>query len=618
MRSPDWESWGRRLAGRASPLPLRWDGIVPGVEGIEELDRPTALAAADSMVAEIAGWSVELPAPMALHVERLEELGDAWLLTGNRRYVEAFERAIDVYTQLVRRMLEGVTTPLAAVSAAHYYDYHMIRLSRMAYTYLNMRGAGLSAQTHAAVMKTILRTARFTAFNVRTVYNYGNHQAYESSGLATVAALFLEFAESDLWARVASRSIRLHLEREVYADGGYTERCGYHTVAMTFVMQSVATVRANGLEARFVDLMHSDTLATLERMHEWMLKMTMPDGTFPTFGDYGAYSQLRFLQRGAAIFRRADLAWPLQTLAPSLVPAGLKPTRPQGCSVSLESGFTVMRGGWDRDDFWMAVDHGPLGGQHSHIDTMGFIACAFGQPLALDAGVVVSYSDPQYTAWFRSMRAHNVVAIDGVEPEKVVERSGWHAGGHAEHLIMRSRGYEHALGVLHERKIVFIKAVGWLICDRLYSVSGKSLADRGIEWMFHSPFELQPAGAGILRGSLNGVGLMVLVGKPDEAGEPSLEKRLASVPMPDVAAMRQVDGRRQLGACYVRDISSAAWRMKPKDNVAEFTAFLLPYRGARPDASLVPEGTGWRLALAGNCDLVVDDACQVKKQDRGS
>ena len=453
LQVPDWAAWSEYLAQREAPLPLRWDGLRPGADGIPLTDRPIVLEAAESLVQQIERWSLEPPEPAAFRVEGLEALGDAFVLNGEGRYVVAFERAVQVYDRVMQQKsaTAAVATGRPGAGSA-YHDYQIVRAAMLAHVYLSMRPAELSHQTHVTVMQTMLRAGRFAASNISTAYNYGNHQVYESSGLAIVALLFPEFPESDDWARIASRAIRLHLECEVDSDGGYLERCGYHSVAMDFTMQAVASIRANRAESRFPELMNSQTLGTLEHMHEWLLSMTTPDGVLPAFGDYGAHSQIRFLFRAAEFFARPDFAWPVRQLAPDLLPAAAKVSLPAQESVSMDaSGFTAMRDGWDADGLYMAVDHGPLGGQHSHVDNMGFVAYAHGRPIALDSGIGTTYSDPRYRTWFRKIRAHNVVVVNDLEPEKVAERTLWHSGQYAEFLEMQSRGLEHALGIRHDR-----------------------------------------------------------------------------------------------------------------------------------------------------------------------
>lgn len=600
LQVADWATWAEYLAARRAPEPLRWDAVRPGAEGIPAMDRPIALNAANSLACQIEGWSLEPPDPAVFAVERLEALGDAYLLTREGRYVASFERAVRVHDRFVRQKLAaGESMQSRADAGGLYHDYQIIRAAMLGYVYLSMRDAGLSPQTHATAMRTMLRAGRFAAFNISTAYNYGNHQIYESAGLAIVALLFPEFPESDDWARIASRAIRLHLECEVDSDGGYLERCGYHSVAMDFTMQAVASIRANRAESRFPELMNSQTLGTLEHMHEWLLSMTTPDGVLPAFGDYGAHSQIRFLFRAAEFFARPDFAWPVRQLAPDLLPAAAKVSLPAQESVSMDaSGFTAMRDGWDADGLYMAVDHGPLGGQHSHVDNMGFVAYAHGRPIALDSGIGTTYSDPRYRTWFRKIRAHNVVVVNDLEPEKVAERTLWHSGQYAEFLEMQSRGLEHALGIRHDRRIVFAKGLGWLIHDRLYGPEGGGLPDRQVDWVLHSPLDLFPDEPGVLHGASPEGGLLVLVARPRELEEPQLEQLPAAVSLPEVRAMRQIDGMRQFGERLVRDITSLTLRKKPNAAPIEFAVFLLPYRGDRPGASFVPADRGWELRLA--------------------
>ncbi len=586
----DWAAWDAHLAAR--PIrPLRWEGIALGAAGIVAGDRPLAMADADALCAQTAGWSAEDPPREAFFVERLDALGDAWLLTGERKYVDAFERAVAAHAPLLRAMMAEVDAPHQRGGAfAPYHDFQIIRAYQLAYAYLTLREAGLAAETHATVMWTVLRACRFAEFNIRTMYVYGNHQLYESAGLAMTAALFPEFPESDGWARTASEAIRRHLACELYPDGGYSERCTYHTVALGYTMQAVAVIRAAGAAARFPALLCPETLGRLERMHDWLLALLAPDGTHPPFGDFAAHPHLRYFERAAVLFNRPDFAWPLQQLAPSLLAPGMVPRTPDVRSVALPSGFTVLRSGWASDDWYLAAEHGPLGGQHSHVDTMGFAAYAFGRPVALDTGIGTSYEDPRYTGWFRGVRAHNVVAVDEAEPEKVAERLAF-----GENRVrMRSRAYEHAYGIVHEREIRVLPGRGWLILDRL--TARTSLAGRRIDWLLHTPYALAPLAPGVLHAAAGDGGLLVLAGRPETLEAPVITTTPATVPVPAAVALRIVDTVRHYADEIIRDVTMLTWRHRPvAGDTAEFVTALVPYRGERPDVRLVDTSAGWTL-----------------------
>lgn len=605
---PDWADWGRHLAERPGPVALRWDDVEPSPAGIPDRDRHWLLDLAATQVTQIAEWTMDPPDPRSFGIEPLEALGDAYAMTGDSRYRDAFERALAIHTRRVRDIRAGVRDPRQLpYSTNPYHDSQIIRAEMLAYVYIVLRHAGLAPETHAHVMGLILRSCRFAAFNIGLDYTYGNHQVYESGGLAAVAALFPEFPESAAWAQIASRSIRLHLERELYPDGAYRERCGYHTVALSYVMHAVATIRLNRLEDRFPELMSAATLGRLERMYDWLLQMTAPDGTLPAFGDCGASSMLRFLRRGAAIFDRPDLAWPLHQLAPALVPAGLRPLPPSTpLSVSLPSDFTVLRDGWSPTSFYMAIDHGPLGGQHSHIDTVGFVAYAHGRPLALDSGLGPNYEDPRYIDWFRKLRAHNVVAIDDLESEKVARRIFWKPGPDLDVVGCLSLAYTHALGVTHTRTFYFAKGVGWLIDDQLVGPEHFDWSQHTVDWIFHTPYALSNGPAGVLQGLDEDGGLLVLPGFPETLESPQLEAFPAAHPCPQAREMRLWDvGRRISQAILTPAITSLTWRRKPTaPGPCRFVTGLLPYRGKCPEARLTPTPAGFRLQRTGLPDIV--------------
>jgi hypothetical protein len=314
-------------------------------------------------------------------------------------------------------------------------------------------------------------------------------------------------------------------------------------------------------------------LDTLERMHEWLKELTAPDGAIAAFGDFGANPMRRDQLRGAALFDRPDLR------------------QPSTASVSLPSHYTIMRD----ENFYLAVDHGPLGGQHSHPDTMSFVAYGYERPVALDTGSGASYDDPRYVDWFRKIRAHNVVAIGEAEPEKVVELTAWRPGEEADVLSMRSHAYQHAYGILHDRTIRFTKGVGWIIHDRL---TGK-LDGHQLDWLLHTPITLEPLAPGVLAGD----GLLVLAGNPEVLEAPILERQPASVPVPEVNDWRLWDATKRLGADYVQPITGLTWRQVGRGETAEFIIALLPYRGERPHVRLVQNGDDWQFHLN---DKIID------------
>jgi hypothetical protein len=595
---PDFTRWSEYLAHRAAPLPVRWDEIATGAEGVTASDRPELLAEAEQFCGQVDNWIATTP----MDLSQLEKLGAAYLLTRERRYAEVLDRAILGHAAHVEKNF----IPLAHPSPRLYHDFQVILNAQMAYAYLSARTAlAFSPAAHAAVLRTVLRSARSSAFNITECYNGCNHQIFEAVGLGLLALLFPEFKESDDWAQIASRTIARHYALEVGADGGYQERCGYHTVAMSFVMQLVISIRANRAGRRFPALMNPATRGRLKKMTGWLLEMTTPDGALPAFGDYGAYSQVRYFRQAWHLFRRPELAWPVQQNDPGLLPAGTKVVKPKTDSVSLPvSNFTIMRSGRKPGDFYMVVDHGPMGGQHSHVDNLGFVAYAHGAPFALDGGISNSYNDPRYLGWFRQVQAHNTVVVDDAQPEKVSERLFWKSFPEADFLWTRSRGYEFSHGVIHERSIIFVKMGLWFMFDRLRAKAGGHVYD----WRLHTPMELKPRKSGRYEGraSAGQRGLVVLAANPDQLQTAPLEFTPCAVPLPEAPRLRQLDCRRRYTDRLVADLPSFAVRQQQAGTIdAVFPMVLLPFRGKSPSAKLTasPDGTEFQLQLENDIEL---------------
>ena len=562
-------------------LPIRWEGTAPSRRGIPARDRARVLARANQLRTQIAGWttaslangarlstakkSALLPAGAtvavgtALATMTWAALADAYLLTGDVSYAAALEQAILVRETVIQKLLAASEQPHGPL----YSDFEVCCVGVLAYAFLTVtKTYPLSVAARESVFRSVLRSARFAAMRVSAGYFYGNHQMFECAGLAILATLFPDFPERRDWARIASRGLAEHLRREVLADGGYAERCGYHSVAMNFTMQAVVTIQCNRAEKLFPELMGRTSLRRLEQMCEWVRTLRAPDTTLPGFGDYALYPQLRLLQQGAHALRNPSLLQP-----------------PPAQSITLPaSQFTVMRS----RQFYMAVDHGPLGGQHSHCDSMGFVAYAFGEPVAVE-GSVTDYDDPRYLSWFRKIQAHNVVIVDDDEPEKVAQQLAWHSTPTMDVLKMRGHGYEHSHGVVHDRTIIFMKAGFWFIYDRLQArESGHRYA-----WTLHTPVRLRSRAGGSLAGrSPTGrVGLLVL---PSEPAQPLIEFKPCATLQPGCSWVRAADMTRSHA-----DLPMVTYRKNQAPaGVTTFATVLLPYQKQCPAASLVAMADG--------------------------
>ncbi len=574
----DWNAWGAHLARRAHPGPVRWDGWEAGK--VPECDRATVMALAGKAMEKIKGWDVSAPTVAHLDMIQAEPLADALMLTGEDVYAKAIEKAIMAHDACWRAILEKPGMPVGHEHARLYPDSQVTQAVFLGHLYFALvRHGKVDERVHAAVMLRMLRAGRFADQNISLVYFYGNHQAHESAGLGTIASLFPEFQESDRWAETASLAMRMHYLGDVYSDGGYMERCGYHAVALSFTAQTIAAIKTSGQEARFAPLMCDEVLEAIDRMYGWVVKMAMPDGTLPPFGDYRVHSQARLLLQGAMLRGRGDCLGPVKRAAPELLEGmDLSGSKDEGAlSVSMdESGFTVMRSG--RGGHAMAVDHGPLGGQHSHVDTMGFVAYLRGQAVAVDSGMGLNYADPHYLGWYRNAEAHNVVTVDDAVPEKVAWRTGWHAGKRGDILVMRSDAWRHARGVAWERAILFSHLGTWVIFDRLWRADERGVKPGFYDLHLHCPMGLEADAEGWVRGD----GVVFAVAGSGGTSAPVIRPRPGACAPVETMPMRLHDAMALYGDSVVGEVSHARWRVAADENGgAWFTTVIAPGGDAR-------------------------------------
>jgi hypothetical protein len=83
---------------------------------------------------------------------------------------------------------------------------------------------------------------------------------------------------------------------------------------------------------------------------------------------------------------------------------------PNSC-IYPRMGWAIMRSSWENDATLLAMKSG-YAWNHAHCDAGSFILFKQGAPLIIDSGTC-AYSRPEYSAYYRQSRAHNVILFDG-------------------------------------------------------------------------------------------------------------------------------------------------------------------------------------------------------------
>jgi hypothetical protein len=252
----------------------------------------------------------------------------------------------------------------------------------------------------------------------------------------------------------------------------------------------------------------------LEKMFDFMLAVTRPDGTFPQVGDNDdgrlanlddepVGSHCRHLAVGGAMFERADLlaaAGEAVEMAAWLCGADTlsepRNNKEQVSRAFAHGGFYVMRA----PDAVMLIDAGEIGmrgiGGHGHNDVLSFDLWAAGSPLLVDSGTYTYTADPQARQLLLSTQAHNSVRVDGEETSRLggdrwlwlIENDAhptvtvWTSDVERDELVAAHDGYRRlSEPVTHQRALSFDKRKRWWRIADTLSGTGEHL----IEVFFH-------------------------------------------------------------------------------------------------------------------------------------
>jgi hypothetical protein len=217
-----------------------------------------------------------------------------------------------------------------------------------------------------------------------------------------------------------------------------------------------------------------------------------------------------FLGLGAALFGRGDfkkLGGGLPPDAAWLVGASgwrahdaVDERLPTDVSKALpQSGYYVMRSGWDPESQYLNFDCGELAAgvsprgtpsaAHGHADALSIEVSAFGRPLLVDPGFCTYNGSADWHRYFRETAAHNTVVVDGRSQAEFrgrlkwshaprVEAQEWITLAALDYAEGAQFGYQRfSAPVAHRRAVVFLKPGYWIVRDELTG-EGTHILDR--------------------------------------------------------------------------------------------------------------------------------------------
>ena len=316
----------------------------------------------------------------------------------------------------------------------------------------------------AAILKSVCEQTRHL-IRWPTVANWLTE---ECMGVFTAGMLFPEFKEAKEWRRIALERLYKQFDDEVYPDGmEYELAAGYSTWVLQNFYKILDLAELNGLQSELPE----SFLPRLEKMFDYPLYASMPDGTIPGLNDSGNTDVRDILAKGHQLFpHRIDFLYVATSGEEGSVPGQTSCDFPY-------AGHYVMRSSWDEDACYLLFDSGPYGSAHQHEDKLHFVLYAHERQHILDPGNY-SYDDSRWRRYVLTTPAHNTLMVDGqgqnrrakpetyfwprqwTEPAPPGNDTKWVSTEDFDHVVgVYKDGYgpENDTTVTHTRRILFVK-----------------------------------------------------------------------------------------------------------------------------------------------------------------
>ena len=361
---------------------------------------------------------------------------EAWEATRDRKYAQGWVR---LTSDWIRKH---------PVKPEHFawLDIQVgLRAAAWAAAFDRLRGSGvIDGPFLATLLAGVVDHGRkISLYPRRTAHNKA---VIEAVGLLRLAIMFPELREARQWIAQAWELLGDNVPRQVTPEGVQREWSpSYHKLVATLLVEALAVARDNGYEAP------PSLYRLTEKMFDFWLAMTAPDGHTPMFGDTtrkpGTQPDPGPLLVAAKLFGRPELA---------AVAEGRPDPRPAWLARAFPvSGMYFLRSGWAPDAVFVALHSSPpaISG-HDQPDNGTFELYAGGRWLIADSGAY-AYPNTPFAAerdWFRRTAAHATLTLDGRDSANAPRHLLWWSGAHGDVLVFENESYPR---LVHRRTVFF-------------------------------------------------------------------------------------------------------------------------------------------------------------------
>ncbi|MEQ9298151.1 MAG: heparinase II/III family protein [Cyclobacteriaceae bacterium] len=325
-------------------------------------------------------------------------------------------------------------------------------------------------------------------------FRSGNHQTRGLSALAMLAILLRDFEGTDLWLERAMLRLSEHLDKEINADGFQFERSvHYHMSDINNYFYVYQLAKLNGIA---VDRAWEEKLKGL---FTTLVKIAYPDRSAPVLqddteipwaetNDISGAMTLGYLLFEDPVFGyfasdKVDdrVYWFLSNEQVEML-EDINQQRPNYESLAFdETGYFIMREGWEVDDKMMIVSAGldAKKPDHQHGDMLGIQAMANGH--AILPNYQVRYSLDDFDLFKNSMVKNVALVDDELQGKEWTSNKGgsgfgkfrvlpdpeviaWETNDDFDFFAGSHNGFED-VNVTYTRQVIFVKNEFWIVKD---------------------------------------------------------------------------------------------------------------------------------------------------------
>jgi hypothetical protein len=408
-----------------------------------------------------------------------------WLYLG-RAYWETYdEKYAEDFVQQLRGWLDAYPT-LECLNAKYGWRSALRAAARMSvwfdvFCYFS-DSPSFTIPDKISMLHSIAQHAEYLINTPHT----GNALVSEMNALLRIGVFFPEFKNALKWRDFAVARLSKEIRTQVYLDGAQIELTPhYHLVSLRRFSEAFKLAKEYGVA------LPNDYGKKLEKMFEYLLCIVKPDVTIPMLNDsdYNHIMVKYWLGKGADFFARSDMRF--------VATGGVEGSVPKYTSCACPyAGHYINRTGWGRNALYLIFEAGPFGLHHSHEDKLLIDAYAYGRSLLMDPGRYTYVSGP-WRRHFLGTKSHNTITVDGAgQRRRQTDKSLWVTASAMDNRWISnevfdfavgsySDGYEIATGVIHVRRILFVKDAGyWIISDRLYEMDADKPHEFGLQFQF--------------------------------------------------------------------------------------------------------------------------------------